>query len=299
MELRDLEYFAACVEHGHLSRAAAQLHVAQPTLSHAISRLEQDLGVQILHRPSNKRSPMRPTAAGQLLLKRAQAAIGELDALKDDLNELQGLHRGSIRLAGIQSLNLTLLPRVLAAFASEFPNIEFQLNTHPSEQIADRIRGGHEDLGILAAAPDQAFYGLQVHELYHEDFVLIVRRDDPLAQQRSIKLSKIADRDLLLVNPSTHTGAQIIDACEQVGFKPKLRLVLDSGETLRECVRAGLGICILPRGYLANHEQDLQAVSIAEPILKRHVLAIHPDQEQPSRAAQSFLGVLRAHHPRS
>ena len=186
MELRDLEYFLACVETGNLSRAAAKLHVAQPTLSHAIARLEKDLGKQILHRPSNKHAPLQVTEAGTILCERARRAISEIDGIEDDLNELDGLLRGQIQLAGIQSLNSTLLPRVLAAFAQAFPQVEIQLHTHASDAIPERVRSGQEDIGIIATTPDKPLYGLNLHHLYQEDFVAIVRRDDGLAKNQEI-----------------------------------------------------------------------------------------------------------------
>lgn len=293
MDLRDLHYFRICAETGHLSRAAEQLHLSQPAVTQSINRLERDLGHQLLYRPANRRKALQVTEAGRLVLQRAANAMAELDTLREELSELAGMLRGTIHLAGIQSLNLTLMPQVLAAFAADHPQIEVQLHTHPSSHIADELRDGRADIGIIAAGDEQDFLGLEVVDLYQEDFVVIVRHDDELAGLQQIELKRIAERDLLLVSPDSYSGAVILNACAEAGFEPPVRLVLESGEALRECVRAGLGLSILPRGYLTAQESELRAVSIVRPKLQRRVLALHSSQRQISRAAAHFLTTLQ------
>ena len=294
MELRDLSYFLSVIEAGSISKAASQMHVAQPTISQALARIERELGRPLIQRSNNKRAPLRLTDAGHVVAERAKEALQAINLIQQDLGALDGLLSGEVRLAGIQSLNLTYLPRVLAAFALQYPQIEVELKTHPSDSIPERVRSGHEDLGILAMAPStQALHGLDIHELYQEDFVAIVRVDDPLAQHDEIPLQQVQDRDLLLVNPSSYTGAAILAACAEAGFQPKPKLELESGEALRECVRSGLGMCILPAGYLAAHERDLKAIRLVDPTPTRQVLAVSNRGSELSMAAKSFLTMLQ------
>ena len=92
MELRDLSYFLACVDSGSVTRAARRVHAAQPTISHALARLESELGARILERGA--RAPMRVTDAGQRLAVRARQALAALAALPDDLAEVKRGARG-------------------------------------------------------------------------------------------------------------------------------------------------------------------------------------------------------------
>src|SRR4051812_17761215 len=121
MDLRDLEYFLAIVEAKSVTRAARRVHAAQPTLSHALGRLESELGERLLERKA--RAPLRLTDAGELVAARARQALSAITALNDDLGALRGHVGGNLRIAAIQSLSATLLPGVLARLAKEYPGI--------------------------------------------------------------------------------------------------------------------------------------------------------------------------------
>ena len=146
MELRDLNYFLACVEHRSVTAAARAIHVAQPTLSHALARLEREAGVRLLDR--RPRDDLRPTAAGRLLLARARDARAAIDGFTADLAALQGMARGELLVASIQSLNATLLPAPIARFVARYPGVALGVRTHPAEAIAQAVRHGREEIGL-------------------------------------------------------------------------------------------------------------------------------------------------------
>ncbi|HKO47811.1 MAG TPA: LysR family transcriptional regulator, partial [Polyangiaceae bacterium] len=154
MELRDLAYFLACVDSGSVTRAARQVHVAQPTLSHALSRIESELGVRVLERGA--RAPLRVTEAGQRLALRARQALAALGAVHDDLADLESGARGQLKLCAVQSACVSLLPPALAAFANAHPGIELSVRTLPAEKIAKAVARGQADLGFVAGAPSFA-----------------------------------------------------------------------------------------------------------------------------------------------
>jgi DNA-binding transcriptional LysR family regulator len=295
MELRDLRYFVACVEQGTMTGAARQVHVAQPTLSHALARLEEEAGERLLERRAGDR--LRPTGAGGLLLARARAAIAAVDGFGDDLAGLRGLVRGQLHIAAIQSLNVTLLPAPLAAFAARHPGIEVSVRTHPAETLADAIRQGRDEVGLVAGAPPETLRSLTVRRLYQERFVAIVHRADPLARRRQIPLAALRDRPLALVPSGTYTAAVIHSACERAGFLPRVALTLDSGEGLREVVRAGRGITILPERYLPPGDAALRSVRLVDPTPVRDVLALQNPARAVTRAAAAFLELVSARRP--
>ena len=147
MELRDLEYFLAIVEARSVTLAARRVHAAQPTLSHALSRLEAELGERLLERKA--RSPLRLTDAGEVVAARARQALSAVTALKDDLASLRGHVGGNLRIAAIQSLSATLLPRVLARLAREYPAIKPTVRTLAAESIARAVASGRADVGLV------------------------------------------------------------------------------------------------------------------------------------------------------
>ena len=297
MELRDLRYFLACVEHGGITAAARRVHVAQPTLSHALARLERDAGTRLVDRQAGGR--LRPTAAGRLLLARAHAALAAVDGFRDDLSALDGLARGQLLIASIQSLNVTLLPPAIALFSARHPGVAVRVRTHPAEAIADAIRHGPDEIGLVAGAPAETLAALTVRRLYQERFAAIVHRRDPLARRRRIPLAALADRPLALVPAETYTGTVIRSACERAGFVPRVTITLDSGEGLREIARAGGAATILPERYLPPGDRELRSIPLVNPSPVRDVLALQNPARAATRAAETFLELLFKKSPTS
>lgn len=292
MDLRDLRYFAVCCEAGGLTAAATRLHVAQPTLSHAIARLERVLGQRLIERSPNRRAPFKPTAAGRAVLARLRVVDSELSGLEDDLAAIEGVVRGELRIASIQSINATLLPAPLARFARAHPDVRLTLRTLPSGDIPAAVRDGRVDLGLMAGPPE-AQPGVVFTVVAREDFVLIVRADHRLAERSEVQLAELVDEPLVLVPPDTITGSLIQRAFQQAGIEPRIVLALDSGEGLRETVRAGLGSTILPEGYLPPSDRDLRSVRLGRPAPRRTVVGVTRVGTGLPRVVTAFMAGLR------
>lgn len=292
MELRDLEYFLAVVEAGSVTIAARRVHAAQPTLSHALARLEGELAERLVERKA--RSPLRLTEAGEVVARRAREALSALSALKDDLASLRGHVGGNLRIAAIQSLSATLLPGVLARLAHEYPAIKPSVRTLAAESIARSVASGRADVGLLAGAPRSSLRGLDVQVLFEEPLVALMHRRDALARSKRLRLKQLAGRELVLVPDGTFLSDIIHEACASAGFAPNVRLTLASAEALRETVRAGLGLTILPRGYASPADRDLVAVPLTHPTPRREVLLVQrrAGQLATPRAVAVFADVL-------
>ena len=297
MEVRDLEYFLACVEAGNVTRAARKVHVSQPTLSHALARLESELGVRILERGA--RAPLRVTEAGERLAERARQALGALGALADDLAEVQQGTRGKLRLCAVQSACANLLPRALAEFSRTHPGVELSVRTLAAEKIAKAVASGQADLGFVAGAPSSALRDVERELVRSEELVALVRKSDPLARRKVVRLAALAERPLVLVPGGTFTGEIIHDACREAGFAPRVVLTLSSAEALCEVVRAGLALTILPAGYLRAADPELCAVRLKDPTPRRDMWLVRrrPDSLPTPRATAEFLRLLRKTSP--
>jgi DNA-binding transcriptional LysR family regulator len=293
IELRDLEYFLASVESGGVTAAARRLHAAQPTVSHALARLEAQLGHRLLDRAP--RTASRLTDAGALVVEAARAALGAVSELSERLAELDGVRTGSVRVVATPSLTVTLVPRVLSAFAREYPDIRVTVVTLAADEIAPAVDSGNADVGIVAGAVS-ARAGLERRLLYRERFVAVVAERDPLARRRRLPISALRERKLLLTPSDTPLSIAVHAACARVGFEPKVALTLASAEGLRECARAGLGIAVLPAGYVAARERGVVALPIIRPELSRDVVVIARGRHRLTspRAARAFIEVLEA-----
>ena len=296
MELRDLEYFLACVDERSVTLAARRVHVAQPTLSHALARLEEEVGERLLDR--GPRAALQPTDAGRLLEARARAALAQVRSFSEDVAGLRGLRTGTLRIGSIQTLNATLLPAPLARFAKAHPGVVVSMETYATGEVADAVRAGRVDVGLVAGMPASALArapALAAALLYEEPFVVVVRADDDLARRRRVRLVELRDRAMLVAAPGTYTSDVVLAACARAGFAPRVALSLDSGEALREIVRAGLGLTLLPRSYVPAFDRALRGVEVTEPTPTRQVLALRGANTR-SRAAEAFVAELRRGH---
>ena len=297
MELRDLSYFLACVDAGSVTGAARVAHVAQPTLSHALARLESELGVRILERGA--RGPLHVTEAGQQVVARARQALAALAALNDDLAGLAGGTRGELRLCAVQSACVSLLPRALAQFSRAHPQVKLSVRTLAAEKIAKAVASGQADLGFVAGAPLSALRDVEHQLLRREELVALVRASDPLARRKTVRLAALSQREFVLVPSTTFTGEIIHEACREAGFGPHVVLTLSSAEALCEVVRAGLALTVLPAGYLRPSDRQLRSIRLTRPTPRRDLWLVrrHASGLPTPRAAAEFLRLLLAAAP--
>src|SRR6059058_5583039 len=145
MDVRQLRYFEAVARHRHFTRAAQELHVAQSALSHQVRRLERELGVELLSRTTRS---VEPTEAGRLVVTRARAIFGEADALVGEVDELRGLVRGRVTVGALLFGGELDIPAILAAFTSEFPQVEVGVREGTAQRMLDMLQEGSLDLAF-------------------------------------------------------------------------------------------------------------------------------------------------------
>lgn len=289
IDLRDLRYFAAVVEHASLTRASEALHVSQPTLTHAIARLEEQLGGSIWRRLPNRRAGVVPTELGRRALERGGRAVAELDALNQDAALLKGLYAGALRVGTIQSLAGTLLPRWVVRFAEQHPAIVLDLPLVTSESGADLVREGKLDAALVVAAPSQT--GLKRMRCAEQELVAVMRRDHPLSRRRSLSLIGLAQESFVLVPERTFAAVAIEEVCARAGFKPRVRCRLASISGLCALVRAGVGVSILPEGSVPKGDTDLVERGIGKEFPRRTVHLLYRAEAEPSPALTAWLQV--------
>src|SRR5579862_1009980 len=143
MQLHQLRYVVSVAEEKRFTRAAARLHVAQPSVSSAVAALEHELGAPLFHRDRNE---VTLTGAGEVFLPWARQVLADCEAGTAAVRDLLGLKRGRLVLGATPSLTTNLLPRVLAAFHLEHPGVEITLHQAGSQDLVDRLEKGEMDL---------------------------------------------------------------------------------------------------------------------------------------------------------
>jgi LysR family cyn operon transcriptional activator len=235
MELRHIRYFVALAETLSFTRAAWQMHVSQPTLSHQIRRLEEELGKALVTR-RNRRVAL--TAEGEAFLSHAVAVLSEIDSALVDISTPRRKSAGHVHVGALSTLSVSVVPDSLAILFEANPGVSVRIEEISSVKEIER-RLIEETLDIGLVYPPLSGHGLVVETLYEEQAVLFVRKDHKLARRRKIRLLDLHRQGVILPLGSEYrqllegllrsVGAQPEVVVELVGFGTVPRLVEKTG----------------------------------------------------------------------
>jgi DNA-binding transcriptional LysR family regulator len=265
MELRHLIYFEAVARHQHISKAAAELLIAQPALTKQIRDLEQELGVKLLERVGRN---IRLTEAGQRWHVHVLTILTVLNAARAEMRERAGIERGRVAVGTPPTVGLRLLPDLLAEFHRQHPTIELHVRENSSQQLLRLLDEGEIDFAIVTLPTVRR--DLEEIVLFEEPLVIVVAQNHALAGRKSIDIAELAEEPFLLYPPGYEMREATITACKRAGFTP--RIALDGGEIhmLLCLAEVGLGLALMPPLALSGNERLVQ-LSIRDQDLRRTV----------------------------
>ena len=295
MELSELEVLIRLAQEGSFSRAAESLHRSQPAVSQAIRRLEDEVGTQLLDRTSRK---VVLTAAGASLLEYARRMVQLREDAQRTLDELRDFKRGVLRLAANESVGNYLLPPLLKTYRSTFPSVKIEVQQCPSNGIASLLVGEQDvNFGFLSFTPVQ--HDLVSRLLFRDELVLVVYPGHPLARSRSVTLPQLAREKFVAHLAKTPSRNRLVDLFAREGVPLGIVMELSSLETVKDFVKDGEGIAILPRMCCAR---ELAAGELCSPQVRgmaigRDIRVVYPRNRTQSPAAAAFLALLGRHYP--
>ena len=243
LSIRQLEVFVALVEQGSFTKAARHLGLSQSTVSGHMADLERRLGVRLVERD---RAGTLPTEAGDVLLVPAREALRAERNARHAAEQIVGLLRGHLHVGGSTIPAVYVLPKHLATFHAEHPDVEITVHTGDSADIVARIRGGEVDVGIIGAPPDDAS-GLTVSPFGGDTLHLVVAPTHRLAKERRLSVAKLADVPMVRRESGSGTQAAIDAALATAGLPADTPTAcrVGSTEAVKAAVRAGLGAAII------------------------------------------------------
>ncbi|WP_250279424.1 hydrogen peroxide-inducible genes activator [Frankia sp. Cppng1_Ct_nod] len=236
-----LRALVAVADSGHFGRAAAALHVSQPTLSSAVASLERTLGVQLVERTTRS---VLITGVGEDVVRRARGVLGAIDDIGEAAIRAREPLSGDIRLGVIPTVAPYLLPRLLLSLRGTHPQIRLSLRESQTTSILAELRGGLLDLALIALPADEP--GVAELPLYDEDFVLVTPADHPLAGGVALPVVALAGQELLLLEDGHCFRAQALEVCREAGARERSALRAASLSTIVQMVAGGLGLTLLP-----------------------------------------------------
>lgn len=297
MEFGPLRAFLAVAEEGHVTRAAARLHLSQPAVSGQLGRLEEELGQRLFHRTPKG---MELTEAGALFRRYAESALARLDDGREALALLAGLRRGALSIGGGATATTYLLPPLLAPFHAEHPNIRLFVREQGSQAVLVALAAGELDLGVVTlpatGAPGEAAgpARLAFEPWLEDELRLIVPPGHPMGAQPRFRWRDLAEVPLVLFEPGTAVRRVIDRELEAAGITPVIVMELRSIESIKRMVAEGIGAAFVSR-YALEGGGEGAGLGCAEGPLTRVLGLAYRADRPPSAAGAAFLETLRAY----
>jgi DNA-binding transcriptional LysR family regulator len=240
-DLVDLQLFIAVADSGSITHGALRAHLALASVSARIKGLEAALGVALLKR---RRRGVELTAAGESLRDHARIILHNVDDMRGDLAAFASGVKASVHLLANTSGLSEHLPKVLAAFLREYPDINLDVEERESADIAAAIASGAADLGLAAeyALPDN----FERFSFGEDRLMLVAPRRGDFANRRGIDFLEVTDRDFVGLTTSTALQAHIAKHAARLGVRLRVRARLRDFDAICQMVAAGVGIAVMP-----------------------------------------------------
>ncbi len=274
--LVQLQVLDAVRRHGSVTAAAQELHYAQPSVSHHLSRLEKDLGARMLQRVGRG---VRLTPAGSLLADRAAEIIGRVDSATAEVSALVGLSAGRVRLAGFGSVMSSLVPQAVAIVGLTHPGLDIELvDIHPEEAL-QMLRSGEVDIAVIFRYTDTATedHGVRLAHLFDDPLFLLTTGGGTTLK---------AHRSDTWIAGCVRCRAHLVEMCEGAGFTPRLAYTTDDMVVMQELVAAGMGVTTIPGLALRAHRHPaVTATKLRTPSRQIHAATFGEPPDPPATLA--------------
>jgi DNA-binding transcriptional LysR family regulator len=251
MNFHQLHIFNVVAKHQSCSKAAAELFLSQPTVSVHLQKLELDLGMELFEQLGRS---IYLTDAGNLLYSYTQKIFSLAEDATRALEELQGLHKGRIRLGASTTPGIYYLPNFLRQFKETYPGLELILEVIHTAEVEKKLLTNQLDISIMGCSTPPE--GDLIYEpLWHDQLVLIMSPNHPLLQKEDIKLEDISRQEFILREPGSSTRHAINLAFAKNGIDPVVSQEYGSTDGIVHAVAADLGISFVSREAVKLYEQ--------------------------------------------
>src|SRR4029079_1099402 len=289
MDLRQISYVEAVARNANFTRAAAELHVAQPALSVSIRRLEAELGVRLFERTSRRVSL---TPAGAAFLERAARVTRDVDALADEMRLYAGGFRGRLRLSAWYHVEPDLVD-FMRDFTAANPLGEVSIQELPAPDTLAALRAGDIDLAAVFQYPGLDLDDFDQAALRTEPAVLVVRADDALAGKENARLADLPGRPLVVTRPGTGLRRLLDHVFAAVEHTPHIAIETNELAAMVAFASAGLGSAVLTPTVVREADFPVSLVRLADVGPFTTVAVWRKDERDP--VVLSAIDMIRRH----
>lgn len=257
MIVETLRVFVTVAEQSNFSRAAEMLNLSQPGVSLHIRNLENEFGTKLMHRSPKQ---VKLTEAGELLYKRAKEILSSYEAAKQDIHRLHDTVTGSLLIGASFTIGEYILPRMIAEFAEQYPQVEISLTIGNSEEIIQAIQENKLDIGLVEG--NVALSDLSVTTFMKDELIIVAAAGHPLSLINSMETEFLHDQVWVQRESGSGTRAFSDQFIQQAALKVKRSYIFNSSQGVKEAVAAGLGLAILSRFVVQRELESKDLVEI-------------------------------------
>ncbi len=284
MEIHQLRYFIAVVDEGSFSRAAAREHVAQPSLSQQIQKLEAEMGERLFDRLPRL---VVVTEAGKCLLEYARKILAEIADARRCVDELKGEVAGRLAVGAIPTIAPYVLPTLIGKFQHRYPKVTLEIFEDTTERLVRRLEDGEVDVALLSTCDESP--ALERHSLGKEPLLILLPKEHQLAKKKKIKWSDLKSQKFLLLHEMHCLSAQVYQFLDAHHLRPTLAVTGAQLGTIARMVAAGMGVSLVPQMMIQTELMTgCVGLPFAAPIPTRELNLVRNPLRVQSKAAAAF-----------
>ena len=269
MTLTELKYVVALAQERHFGRAAQKCFVTQPTLSLALAKLEEELGVRLFERNKNE---VIVTPMGESIVEQARRVLDEAGKIQSLAKGSQDQLAGALRLGVIPTIGPYLLPELIPILRRKAPAMPLMIEENFTGNLVPMLRDGEIDVALIALP--FTVPGVLTRALYEEPFSVVVPEGHAWAKKKRVRPDELSGENLLVLNAGHCFRAQVLEACPgQANTASPEGRSGSSLETIRNMVASGLGVSVLPAMALQPKYGNklVKEIAFTDPVPSRKV----------------------------
>ncbi len=286
MELNNLRYFYEAAKCGHITKAAENLHIAQPALTKSIKALEDELNVKLFYKAGRG---VKLSEYGEFLKEKIEPIIDELDVLPVAIKNFTDLNENTVSINVLAASTITT--DIIIKFKKIYPNVMFKMIRKENETNAD--------IEILTNAKNyDSFVSVKKRALVEEKIHVAVPIESPLAKKEKIELIELKNSEFIALSGSRRFRPLCDAYCEYAGFKPRVTFESDSLIAVKNLIAAGVGVAFWPEfswGKITH--KNIKLLDIVKPDMKREII-LYLTSRKNSGISEKFFDFLVAEFKR-
>ncbi|OAB47724.1 LysR family transcriptional regulator [Paenibacillus antarcticus] len=285
LDIRHLQYFMEVARHRSFTKAAEFLYITQPTISKTIKNIEEELDIVLFDRSSKK---IELTDAGKIMFEQGQHIVNSFQNLSSELQDLQNLRKGHIRIGLPPMIGSSFFPEVIGQFHQQYPDVSIQLFEDGAKKVELDVESGLLDIGVTVLPTNDALF--HSFSFAQENLKLLVHPTHTLAKRESVSLLELEEELFVLFSEDFALHDRIISECVRAGFQPHVVYESSQWDLISGMVAANLGIALLPETICREVDASrIHIVPLVNPSIPWQLGMIWRKDRYQSFAAQEWI----------